>query len=390
MNILAIETSCDETGITILTHNGGFEIILAGNALASQIDIHAAYGGVFPALAKRAHAEKIVPLMVEALTQAGLYSETDTMFGTDSKQIIADLCTKDIDLAIHLEAFLNAVAKPDIDYIAVTVGPGLEPALWVGVNTAKVLGKLWNIPVIPINHMEGHIVTAAVEKTGETTYRFADLAFPTLALLVSGGHTELVLAEGFGQYQKIGQTRDDAVGEAFDKVARVLGLPYPGGPAVSKLAAQFREKNIPNEFTLPRPMLHSGDYAFSFSGIKTAVLYAARDAGELNDDQKMALASEFETAAIEVLVKKTIKAAAEYHAQTIIVGGGVAGNTYLRSELAKAVAEKLPQTTVLFPEPWLATDNAVMIGLAAMTQALGNNIQTRDPEILKANGNLSL
>lgn len=397
MNILAIETSCDETGITILRHNGGTEVILAGNALASQIDIHAAYGGVFPALAKRAHAEKIVPLIVEALTQAGLYTETDTTFGTDHRQVIADLCTKDTDLAVHLEAFLNAVATPDLDYIAVTVGPGLEPALWVGVNTAKVLGKLWNIPVIPINHMEGHIVTAAIEKTSDKTYQFADLDFPTLALLVSGGHTELVLAEGFGEYQKIGQTRDDAVGEAFDKVARVLGLPYPGGPAVSKLAAQWREKNITNEFILPRPMLHSGDYDFSFSGIKTAVLYAARDAGDptdgrvnLSDEQKMALASEFETAAIEVLVKKTIKAAAEYHAPTIIVGGGVAGNTYLRSELTKAVAGKLPQTTVLFPEQWLATDNAVMIGLAAMLQIITGQTKTSAPELLVADGNLSL
>jgi N6-L-threonylcarbamoyladenine synthase len=211
-----------------------------------------------------------------------------------------------------------------------------------------------------------------------------------------------VLAEAFGSYKKIGQTRDDAVGEAFDKVARMLGLPYPGGPAVSKLAAAYRATNQENPFDMPRPMLHSGDYDFSFSGIKTAMLYAIRDltaqAGptdqnkrELTDEEKQALACAFEDAVVEVLIKKTLAAVEEYGAQTLIVGGGVAGNTYLRSELSKAlVVRTVLTTTLLFPEPWLATDNAVMIGMAAMAQVISGHIKTRNPEELRADGNLSL
>ncbi len=410
MKVLAIETSCDETGICILEEIGG-EIRILGNALASQIEIHAQYGGVFPALAKRAHAEKFVHLLSEALTQAGMLKHGSVLFD------ISWMDDKDATLRDTLTHFFASHARPDIDYIAVTVGPGLEPALWVGVNAARALASVWNIPVIPINHMEGHIITAAITALepgqnfvglagaqprrtediqnsvlAKRAYQFTNLQFPVLSLLVSGGHTELVIAESFGTYKKIGATRDDAVGEAFDKVARVLGLPYPGGPAVSRLAKEWREahSDTQNEFTLPRPMLHSGDYDFSFSGIKTAVLYAARDSGELSENQKLALAAEFETAAIEVLVKKTLKAAQEFYTPTIIVGGGVAGNTYLRSELKKTVAKQLPDTVVLFPEPWLATDNAVMIGLAAMTHVISEKIKTRNPDELRADGNLSL
>lgn len=394
MKILAIETSCDETGICILEHTSATGTIsLRGNALASQIELHAQYGGVFPAMAKRAHAEKITILIEQALDEAELLDAVDAPLNTIPDQLVF-LDEKETTLKEHLIPFLTYYKKPDIDYIAVTVGPGLEPALWVGVNTARALATVWNIPVIAINHMEGHVVTAAIEKTYEREYRFADLNFPILSLLVSGGHTELVIAEAFGSYRKIGQTRDDAVGEAFDKVARMIGLPYPGGPAVSKLAAEFRaktkESNIENIFTLPRPMLHSQDYDFSFSGIKTAVLYAIRDHGDMTDDDKMALAAAFEDAAIEVLVKKTIHAAQEHQTPTIIVGGGVAGNSYLREQLKQSFAKILPDTAVLFPEQWLATDNAVMIGLAAMLQATTGQIKTSAPNELKADGNLSL
>ncbi|MBP6974548.1 MAG: tRNA (adenosine(37)-N6)-threonylcarbamoyltransferase complex transferase subunit TsaD [Candidatus Pacebacteria bacterium] len=388
MKILSIETSCDETGISILEHTSGVEITLLGNALASQIELHAQYGGVFPAMAKRAHAEKITLLVQTALDEAYMLDAVETEQSVPDLSFLDD---KETTLKEHLAPFLAFYQKPDIDYIAVTVGPGLEPALWVGINTARALSVAWDTPIIPINHMEGHIVTAAVEKIVDTQYQFADLQFPLLSLLVSGGHTELVIARAFGEYEKIGQTRDDAVGEAFDKVARMLGLPYPGGPAVSKLAAQFREKNSDNPFTLPRPMLHSGDYDFSFSGIKTATLYAIRDLGRnLADDDKMALAAAFEDAVVEVLIKKTIDAATEHNTPTVIVGGGVAGNTYLRTELAKAVAKKLPDTIVLFPEQWLATDNAVMIGLAAMLQIISGQIKTASSDELKADGNLSI
>ncbi len=390
MKILSIETSCDETGIAILEQGNEQTVQILSNALASQIAIHAEYGGVFPALAKRAHAEKITFLLEQALSDAELLEAVDIPLETISEQL-SFLDEKETTLKEHVTPFLTYYKKPDIDYIAVTVGPGLEPALWVGVNTAKALSLIWGIPVIPINHMEGHVVTAAFEKINEDTYVLSPLDFPLLSLLVSGGHTELVLSEAFGSYQKIGKTRDDAVGEAFDKVARVLGLPYPGGPAVSKLAKEWRDAEETRTFVLPRPMLHSGDFDFSFSGIKTAVLYSARDLGrEMTDEEKRALAGEFENAAIEVLIKKTLDAVSEYNAQTIIVGGGVAGNTYLRSELIEKVAATYPDVRVLFPEQWLATDNAIMIGMAAMLQIFSKTPQTIVPEDLKADGNLSL
>lgn len=410
MKILAIETSCDETGICIL-ENTGTTVSILGNALSSQIEIHAKYGGVFPALAKRAHAEKIVPLIIQALDEAYLLEAIEEPLEINSRLSFLD--EKETQLKENIEPFLKFYKKPDIDYIAVTIGPGLEPALWVGVNTARALASIWNIPVIPINHMEGHVVTAMLSpvesglsaQAGKLkVYKVEQPQFPILSLLVSGGHTELVLSESLGTYRKIGQTRDDAVGEAFDKVARMLGLPYPGGPAVSKLAGEFRELNPPsahsggggpNLFEMPRPMIHSDDYDFSFSGIKTAMLYTIHDLSsqntrELTEDEKMALACAFEDAAIEVLIYKTMKALEEYQVQTVIVGGGVAGNTYLRSELSKAVGRTVLQTVVLFPEQWLATDNAVMIGMAAMTQVFAGQVKTHNPEELRADGNLSL
>lgn len=398
MRILAIETSCDETGIAILEQTGLNTFTLIGNALSSQIEIHAQYGGVFPALAKRAHAEKMVPMITQALDEAYLLDVPENPLRI-APEALSFLNEKESQLKENLEPFLTYYQKPDIDYIAVTVGPGLEPALWVGVNTARALAQVWGIPVIPINHMEGHVVTAMISQVESSSsskvYQVEKPELPILSLLVSGGHTELVLSENFGKYQKIGQTRDDAVGEAFDKVARVLGLPYPGGPAISRLAKEYRDSNKEKLFDLPRPMLHSGDYDFSFSGIKTAVLYATRDitdqnTRELTEEEKGSLACEFENAAIEVLVKKTINAIREHNAQTVVVGGGVAGNTYLREELKKNVEKEFPNTTLLFPEPWLATDNAVMIGLAGMLQIFSGEIKTRNPDELRADGNLSL
>ncbi len=429
MKILAIETSCDETGISILEGvsgkpdsaeaTPGKPLTLLGNALASQIALHAQYGGVFPAMAKRAHAEKIVPLTIAALEESGLLRLNDSSFVADATMAdtIASICNREDEMVSGFVELFNTYEKPDIDYIAVTVGPGLEPALWVGINAAKVLSTIWNIPVIAVNHMEGHVVTAAVSETDVSdnkVYTFNTLAFPLLALLVSGGHTELVLTKSYGKYQKIGQTRDDAVGEAFDKVARMIGLPYPGGPAVSRLAKEFRtsfakataaEAITIKTFELPRPMIHSGDYDFSFSGLKTAVLYTIRDlvkervnggessvaaAAALADEEKQALACAFEDAAIDVLVKKTIDAVEEFGIQTVIVGGGVSGNTYLKEQLVARMAKKFPAVIVLFPEPWLATDNAVMIGLAAFARVNEGNIATQDAMTLKANGNLSI
>lgn len=404
LRILSIETSCDETGIAILEETGQTSITILGNALASQIEIHAQYGGVFPALAKRAHAEKITFLLEQALSDAELLEAVDSPL-EGIAQRLSFLDEKETTLKEGLVPFLTYYKTPAIDYIAVTVGPGLEPALWVGVNTAKALSSIWGIPVIPINHMEGHFVTAAFLKKDESLFDLSPVTFPALALLVSGGHSELVLSDAFGSYTKIGHTRDDAVGEAFDKVARILGLPYPGGPAVSKLAKEWRDANNPPLFHLPRPMLHSGDYDFSFSGIKTAVLYAVRDLCEqdgakrdLTEDEKKALACEFENAVVEVLVKKTVRAVHEHGVQTCIVGGGVAGNTYLREELSRTIKKEFSYVTLLFPEPWLATDNAIMIGMAAMLQAnkaplrqgFAGQAKTHNPNELRADGNLSL
>lgn len=394
MRILAIETSCDETGIAILETGPEETIVLSGNALASQIALHAEFGGVFPALAKRAHAEHITGLIQEALDEADLLEAVDVV-STEIAPLLSFLDEKETTLKEHLVPFFTYYKKPDIDYIAVTVGPGLEPALWVGVNTARALAHLWNIPVIPINHMEGHVVTALFQKINERSFIQSPLDTPLLSLLVSGGHTELVVSEALGSYQKIGMTRDDAVGEAFDKVARMLGLPYPGGPALSALAKEYRELHGTSHFILPRPMLHSGDFDFSFSGIKTAVLYGIRDltnenTRDLSDDEKKMIACAFEDAAVEVLVKKTLAALETHGAQTLIVGGGVAGNTHLQSELSKALKEHAPDTTLLFPEQWLATDNAVMIGMAAMLQISSGEIKTSAPSDLKADGNLSL
>jgi N6-L-threonylcarbamoyladenine synthase len=401
MNILSIETSCDETAVCLARiDKDAQQVQVLGNALSSQIALHSQYGGVFPTLAKRAHAEKITALIEDAFSQAGV-QKSNTLVACD-ESLLTFLDEKNADLKEYLVPFFCAYEKPDIDAIAVTVGPGLEPALWVGVVTARALAIVWNIPVIPINHMEGHFVTAQFMQKEEGVFTRTPLSYPVLGLLVSGGHSELVISEEEGMYKKIGATRDDAVGEAFDKVARMLGLPYPGGPAVSKLARGERESKKQNNFVFPRPMMHSGDYDFSFSGIKTAVLYAIRDVTdgntrELTDEEKSAIACEFENAVIEVLVKKTQKAVQEYGAQTVIIGGGVAGNTHLKDVLTQTFSNT--GTTLLFPEGWLSTDNAIMISLAAATQVFGGKTHLRSTSDgqaktsassdLKADGNLS-
>lgn len=389
MKILSIETSCDETGVSIIEgmeHN----ITVCGNALASQVDIHEKYGGVFPALAKRAHGEKIITLLAEALDQAGMLHVETSPISDDLKKEIFECCKHEGILAQKIIEFVETHGVPTVEYIAVTSGPGLEPALWVGINTAKALSIAWNIALIPINHMEGHVLVSLMQEVAEKKYSLLSLTPPALALLVSGGHTELVLIHDYARYEKIGHTRDDAVGEAFDKVARMLGLPYPGGPAISNLAAQFRKTKHENQYIFPRPMMHSGDYDFSYSGIKTAVLYKIKEMPEISQDQKMAIAAAFEDAAIEVLVAKTLRAISHYHIAMLIVGGGVAGNTYLRAQLIHAVQNQFPQVTVLFPQRWLATDNSVMIAIAAYTRAIKGAIESQPLESIKADGNLSI
>jgi N6-L-threonylcarbamoyladenine synthase len=285
------------------------------------------------------------------------------------------------------EQFLKIIPTlktPKIDAIAVTKGPGLEPALWVGINFAKALSRIWDLPLYPVNHLEGHILASLATPQ--------KVPFPVISLIVSGGHTELVLSKDWLKYKIIGRTRDDAVGEAFDKVARILDLPYPGGPEISKLALSNVRHSVLHKSVLhklPRPMLHSGDFDFSFSGLKTAVLYLVKNLKKENkfDDQiKTEIAYEFQNAAVGVLVAKTLAASKKFKAQTVIAGGGVIANTALREALTKMAGEN--GFKLLIPELSYSTDNATMIALAAGLRLLAD--KGKKSHTFKAEGNLSL
>lgn len=392
MKILAIETSCDETGVAVLEGTGspagGFSNIklhTRSEVLLSQAQKHAEFGGVFPALAKREHEAVIVSLIEDALQKAGLlvpgYSDISLYQDT-----FKSLFTHEPTLAEQMLTFLSRIEVPQIDAIAVTAGPGLEPALWVGINTAKALGLAWSanrrIPVIPINHMEGHFVAPFV-----TDSTLAPIELPALGLLISGGHTEFVSMKEWLNYEVLGQTVDDAVGEAFDKTARLLGLPYPGGPAISKLAEEARGKNLTSPWKLPRPMIGSNDLRFSFSGLKTAVLYTVQKIEQLTDKTKQLLALEFENAVADVIVSKTRLALEQTGARTFLIGGGVAANTHIRRELKKLIDTEFTDVTLYLPDPKITGDNAVMIGQAALLHLLSGDMPKGGD--IRANGNLS-
>ncbi len=347
MKILAIETSCDETGMALIegspsTGSTGSpqassgrpdKIQVMANLVRSQIETHRPYGGVVPNIAKREHA-KALPLLWQKLV-------------TGSRSLAAD-----------------------IDLIAVTEGPGLSPCLWAGIEFAKKLSADLDVPLAGVNHLKGHIYisfqpTADQPQAGQTK-----IEYPLLALIVSGGHTELVWSGSPGKFEIIGQTRDDAAGEAFDKVARLLGLGFPGGPEISRVA----EGGDPNRFDLPRPMIDSGDFDFSFAGLKTAVVYLVKGIGgqkpvELNEKNIADIAACFQKAAVDVLITKTIRAARNLSPKTLILGGGVAANELLRSELERSVTLRLgsgqASPKLILPDPKLTTDNALMIALAA-------------------------
>jgi N6-L-threonylcarbamoyladenine synthase len=357
MRILAIETSCDETGVAIVEgtkigdHEFKFEVVNA--VLLSQATLHAPYGGVYPTLAKREH-EKNLPIILD---QALAGSKTD-----------------------------------DIDAIAVTNGPGLEPALWTGITFAQKRADEWHKPLIPTNHMEGHLLSSLVTFEGPHG-TLQGISLPILALLISGGHTEFVLVDEWFNYKMIGKTLDDAVGECFDKVARMLALPYPGGPEISKLARRARQTNAPPIVSLPRPMLHSNSCDVSFSGLKTAVLYALRDLGgveKLSDDEKAAFAREFEDAVTEVFVAKVHRALEETAATTFVIGGGVAANTHLRESLKALVEKEFSEVDFRLPEISITGDNAIMIAIAALVRSLEGVQTVPDPMTIRAHSQLSL
>lgn len=389
MRILGIETSCDETAIAVLECDGKLpaNIRVLGNALLSQIDIHQEYGGVFPALAKREHAKNLIPLLQGALSEAELLHEDTQTFSNGIETAVGELLAREGDLAVELLEFLKECEVPDVDTIAVTAGPGLEPALWVGVSFAKALALCWNKPLVAVNHMEGHLLSALLMEKEARTYVLPETAQPLLGLLISGGHTELVLMEDWLSYQLIGATRDDAVGEAFDKVARMLGLPYPGGPEISKLAERARERGGENPYTLPRPMLNDPACDFSFSGLKTAVLYLVKDK-ELTEANREDVALAFEDAAADVLYAKTLRALTETGARTLAIGGGVSANTHIKRTFRERLAEDRPDVTLCIPPAFLTSDNAIMIALAGYYHARAEDFA--DVATLRADGNLAL
>jgi len=389
MLILSIETSCDETAVSLVTADGEFPDAtyqILGNGLWSQVDAHAEYGGVFPMVAKREHARTLVPMLKQAASESDLLEDHSTGLSDADKTKLQELLVREEGLADLLIEFLATHSLPKIDLIAVTSGPGLEPALWVGVSFAKALALITGANVIPTNHMEGHILASIHDV--ERDDMLSDISFPAVALLISGGHSELINMSNWGTYDKVGQTRDDAVGEAFDKVARLLGLPYPGGPKISKLAAQARKADLPEFAPLPRPMINSGDLDFSFSGLKTAVRYAVQDQ-ELTDDQKAAVARDFEDAVTQTLLKKTSTAVANTGAKTLIVGGGVSANQFIKRAFESHFLNEFPDCTVYFPTPSLATDNSIMIALAGHARAAGA-LSPGGAEGIQADGNKSL
>ncbi|SER78172.1 tRNA (adenosine(37)-N6)-threonylcarbamoyltransferase complex transferase subunit TsaD [Giesbergeria anulus] len=313
--ILGIESSCDETGVALVRSTPGTAVpTLLAHALHSQIDMHQAYGGVVPELASRDHIRRVLPLTSTVLAEAG-----------------------------HTLA--------DVDVVAYTRGPGLAGALLVGAGVACALGAALGKPVLGVHHLEGHLLSPFLSADPPE--------FPFVALLVSGGHTQLMRVDGVGQYELLGETIDDAAGEAFDKSAKLLGLGYPGGPALSRLA----EQGQPDAFKLPRPLLHSGNLDFSFAGLKTAVLTQAKKLGGDLEARKADLAASTQAAIVDVLVKKSLTALKETGLRRLVVAGGVGANRLLREQLNAACQRQ--QIRVHYPELHLCTDNGAMIALAA-------------------------
>ncbi|WP_347297590.1 tRNA (adenosine(37)-N6)-threonylcarbamoyltransferase complex transferase subunit TsaD [Dolosigranulum savutiense] len=324
MLILAIETSCDETSAAVV--EDGCRI--RSNIIASQIDSHKRFGGVVPEIASRHHVEFITVIVEEALAEA-------------------------------------EVSYDELDAVAVTYGPGLVGALLIGVHAAKAIALAHNLPLIPVNHMAGHIYSNRFQST---------FKFPLLALTVSGGHTELVYMDADHTYEVIGETRDDAAGEAYDKIGRVLGVPYPGGKHIDEMASQGEDT-----FNFPRAMLHDDTYDFSFSGLKSAFINTVHNADQRGEAlNKNDLAASFQAAVVDVLVEKTIRAAKEKGVKQLLLSGGVAANKGLRDTLQAAVTSGLPDVELLIPPLSLCGDNAAMIGAAAYAQYTVDNQAVAD------------
>lgn len=319
LRILGIETSCDETAVSLLRVSKT-RVSVEQDFVSSQVPIHQKYGGVVPEVAARSHVPETVSLITQALGKKGI------------------------------KAF---------DAIAVTSGPGLATALRVGIEAGRVLAWLSGKPIIGVNHLEGHLASAWLHPDNRKQWKF-----PLLALIVSGGHTEIVLIHDFGKYQIIGQTRDDAAGEAFDKTAKLMGLTYPGGPQIARLALEGDDR----AFDLPRPMLHDGSFDFSFSGLKTAVriVWESWQHGpiERQEQARKDLAASLQRAIVDVLVEKTVRAATTHRVHGVLLVGGVSANQLLRDTLGAAISERLPGVIFMPSDRKYITDNAVMIAAA--------------------------
>lgn len=389
MNILSIETSCDETALSIIETNetmNNFKV--RSDLVISQIEIHAEYGGVFPALAKREHAKNLVPLLKESFEKKG--GEKIELSDNTKKEVLKIL-EREPELANDLIVFFNSYYVSKLDMIMVTHGPGLAPALWVGVNFARALSIIFGCPILPVNHMEGHITSILLKNDyknqKEALSPLSDFKFPMIALLISGGHTQIILVHDWCNYEILGETIDDAVGEAFDKVARMLGMEYPGGPKISTAAAQGMANE---EISLPRPMIHSHDYRFSFSGLKTATRYLIQNLKEKENFNKQIIndiAREFEHAVTEVLIKKTMDAVNEYGARGLIIAGGVSANKHI----TKTFKEKTKEYNIplYLPEKHMCGDNSLMIATAGFMNLRNKKTPTPQNEI-GAIGNLKL
>lgn len=335
MLILAIETSCDETSVAI-SKNGK----ILSNIVYSQEKIHAKYGGIVPEVAARKHIETIIPTLNKALIKA-------------------------------------KTKLTEINYIAVTSGPGLITSLMIGIDTAKSLAFTHNIPIIPVHHTESHIYSNFIENNY--------IKFPALALVVSGGHTDLILMKDHGKYQEIGSTRDDAAGEAFDKVAKLLNIGYPGGPIISKKADLGNSRT----YSFPRPMIDSSDFDFSFSGLKTDILrLVQKKKGKFSPQEINNICASFQMAVVDVLVQKTIKAANKFQIKSVLLAGGVSANKLLRRKLKVAVNQELERVDFHYPDLQYCTDNAAMVVTAAYCHVLRKDYTTWDK--VKVNPNLKL
>jgi len=394
MRILAIETSCDDTSIALIEARGkkrvSFNIL--SNIVSSQIEIHKKWGGVYPTLAKREHQKNLIPVLKKALRKAKELKTSNRKFQITSLQskILKKTLEREPELLNSFLKTIPRIKKPRIEAIAVTIGPGLDPCLWVGVNFAKALAYLWKLPIIPVNHIEAHIYANCLKPD------FKQFAFPVICLIVSGGHTQLVLMKDHGKYKILGETRDDAAGECLDKTARILGLGYPGGPIIAKMAAKIKDqkqlskKKIKN-IELPRPMIYSKDYDFSFSGLKTAVLYNfKKQTPKIRKSKNYICQMCFESqqAIIDVLIRKTIKAAKAQQAKTIILGGGVTANQELRKQMKKAIKKFLPDTILQIPDFQYCTDNAAMVAATSCFHYLkGKRKKWKE---IKAESNLRL